>query len=60
LGANVVDGVATFMSAPTALPRLTEVTEADAAGAGAGSGIVGAGAGSVVAGGAIAASSCFF
>src|SRR5687768_1244399 len=46
--ANVVAGVATFMSAPTALPRSTLVTWAVAAGAG----VVGAG---VVAGGGVVA-----
>src|SRR5690606_1339360 len=58
-GAKVVDGAATRMSAPMELPRVTEVTEAELAGAGAGSG-VGAGAGSVVGGGVIAASSWSF
>src|SRR3546814_19801093 len=52
LGAKVVDGAPTFMSAPTVLPRSTAVTEAELAGAGAGSGI-GAGTGPVVAGGVV-------
>src|SRR3546814_17050194 len=52
LGAKVVDGAPTFMSAPMVLPRSTAVTEAELAGAGAGSGI-GAGTGSVVAGGVV-------
>src|SRR3546814_3441471 len=56
LGAKVVDGAPTFMSAPMVLPRSTAVTEAELAGAGAGSGI-GAGTGSVVAGGVVIAAS---
>src|SRR3546814_9073262 len=39
LGAKVVDGAQTFLSAPRALPRSTGVTAAELAGAGAGSGL---------------------